>query len=88
LALSRPPERPVDAEAPRSTAARNLKKHKLRKFKMNRITVVLTMLAAPCAARTTVPGQPTVPLGSYQIPRALFVTCCGAAIRFCGRIGH
>jgi hypothetical protein len=34
---------------------------------MKKIAVVLIMLAAPCAAQTTVPGQPIVPLGYCQI---------------------
>jgi hypothetical protein len=35
---------------------------------MKMVAAVLIMLAAPCAAQTTVPGQPIVPLGYCQIP--------------------
>ena len=37
---------------------------------MKKVAAVLIMLAAPCAAQTTVPGQPIVPLGYCQIPAA------------------
>jgi hypothetical protein len=36
-------------------------------IKMKKVAAVLIMLAAPCAAQTTVPGQPIVPLGFCQM---------------------
>jgi hypothetical protein len=35
---------------------------------MTKVAAVLVMLAVPCAAQTTVPGAPIVPLGFCQIP--------------------
>jgi hypothetical protein len=41
---------------------------------MKKIAAALIMLAAPCAAQTTVPGQPIVPLSFWEA-RAAYDAC-------------